>query len=93
MYRAAYRAYCELLTPITMITTSIGIISSIDTVNKDLDKKKTIPQNFKILEPYLTIMGRGTIGFCIGILYPISLPICATYVIFGNNDKDNDKGQ
>ena len=86
MFRSVYQLYRELLTPITMITTSIGAVSAVGSVN-GMNNNKTQQHQPKVFSPYINFLGRTSIGFCVGLVYPISLPICATYVMFGNKEK------
>ena len=92
MFRNAYHLYRDLLPPIVMITTSIGAVSALGTAsgldNSRYNRNPKIQEQTNIFSPYINFLGKTTIGFCVGIVYPISLPICAGYIIFGEKKSE-----
>ena len=79
--------YLSSLTPILPLTTSLGLLSYL-VVPSESYLFRTEENNNKItgLTFFKNTIGYTTIGFAVGLIYPVSFPLIAGHVLYTNAD-------
>lgn len=75
------KLYIKALPIMTIYSTVVGITIGIDANRIDANKKKTDNS----LHTYSTLIGYTGLGIITGITYPISYPLCSSYVLYKNH--------
>ena len=70
------KLYIKALPLMTIYSTLVGI-----TIGIEANKKKTDNS----LHTYSTLIGYTGLGIITGITYPISFPLCSSYVLYKNH--------
>ncbi len=93
------KLYIKALPLMTIYSTIIGISIGIDTnridtnridTNRIIETNRIIDTNNKkktdnSLDTYSTLIGYTGVGIITGITYPISYPLCGSYVLYKNS--------
>jgi len=71
--------YFDLLGPVVTVSTTIGFFSGIG--------KYQSRKEYTAVTPFIDRLGNSSLGFMIGMTYPVSLPVLSGFVIFSESDK------
>ena len=83
--KSCRQIYTTFLPGMSIFSTVIGINTGI-TANKQDEMMELLTTRFTTptssCTPFATIIGYTTLGMATGITWPISYPLCASYILF-----------
>jgi len=77
--------YLSTLTPILPLTTSLGLLSYLIVPNEPYLFVSQPNNKMTGLTFFKNTIGYTTIGFAVGLIYPVSFPLIAGHVLYTNS--------